>query len=127
MGKDGLPAPHASQSFRQMGLVHIARHEDDLAFDALRVALAINPNSFETLTAMGTLLKDPAEALRYLGRAWRIRKSDSAWEDVTKKAATRFNRTPQQIEQGAAIVAVQVDLSTRYEFDRSALMRLGVT
>jgi tetratricopeptide (TPR) repeat protein len=126
LGKDGIPGSHSAQSFRQMGLIFMEREEDDLAFDALRMALAINPNSFESLTALGTLVKDPAEALRYLGRAWRIRKSDTTWADVIKTAAARFNRTQQQIEQAVSIVAVQVDLSVRYEFERAALVRLGI-
>jgi tetratricopeptide (TPR) repeat protein len=124
--QDGVPGVQATQSLRQMGLIHMQRREDDLAFDALRLALAINPNSFDALTAMGTLHRDPAEALRYLGRAWRIRRTDPVWKDVINTAAARFSRTPQQIEQAAAIVAVQVDLTVRYEFDRSALVRLGI-
>jgi tetratricopeptide (TPR) repeat protein len=126
IGKDGIPGSHSAQSFRQMGQIYTERGEDDLAFDALRMALAINPNSFDSLTALGTLVKDPAEALRYLGRAWRIRKGDPTWADVVKTAAARFNRTQQQIEQAVAIVAVQVDLSVRYEFDRASLVRLGI-
>ncbi len=126
IGKDGIPGSHTSQSLRQMGLIHMQRDEDDLALDALGVALAINPNSFDSLTAMGTLVKDPAEALRHLGRAWRIRKEDSSWAEVIKTAAARLNRTPEQIEQAVGIVAVQIDLSARFDFDAAALTRLGI-
>jgi hypothetical protein len=43
-----------------------------------------------------------------------------------EEAAQNFNRTVPQIEQAVAIIATQVDLSSRYEFDRSALARLGI-
>jgi tetratricopeptide (TPR) repeat protein len=126
LSKEGVPAPHTAQSFRQMGLIYQTLEQRDKAFDAFRVALALNPNSFDTLIAITSILPDPTEALRYLGRAWRIRRDDPNWAHIMEEAAQNFNRTVSQIEQAVAIIATQVDLSSRYEFDRSALARLGI-
>lgn len=126
MGKDGVPGAHAAQALRQLGLIYEANGQTNMAFDAFRAALAVNPNSFDTLTAIAGILTDATEALRYLGRAYRIRSEDAAWAGVIERAATAFNRTSQQIEQAIAIVATQVDLSARYEFDKAALGRLGI-
>jgi tetratricopeptide (TPR) repeat protein len=126
LGKDGIPGAHAAQALRQLGLIHEANGDSDKAFDAFRAALAVNPNSFDTLTAIAGILTDATEALRYLGRAYRIRSEDAAWAGVIERAVAAFNRTPQQIEQAIAIVATQVDLSARYDLDKAALARLGI-
>jgi tetratricopeptide (TPR) repeat protein len=102
------------------------RGQNDKAHDAFMTALAVNPNSYDTLTAIVGIIDDPTEALRFLGRAYRIRKQDDAWAGVVEEAAARFDRTPEQIEQAAAIIATQVDLSSRFDFDPASLKRLGL-
>jgi len=126
MNNDGVPGNNAAQAFRQLGLIYKSLGQRDKAFEALRAGLAVNPNSFDTLTAIASVMNDPTEALRFLGRAYRIRKKDPMWEPVMAEVAEIFNRTIPQIEQAAAITATQVDLSQRYELDRTSLVRLGI-
>jgi len=122
----GMPTIHTSPAFRQIGLIYRELGEYDLARDAFSAALAVDPNSYETLTAMAGILDDPTDAMRYLGRAYRIRKQDSSWARVIDAAASKHDRTVEQVEQAAAIIATQVDLSSRYKWDQSVLHRLGI-
>ncbi|MCC6614611.1 MAG: hypothetical protein IT320_14110 [Anaerolineae bacterium] len=126
MDADGMPSIHTSQAFRQMGLIYRERGEHELAKDAFMAALAVNPNSYETLTALAGILDDPTDSMRYLGRAYRIRKQDSSWARVIEEAAAKHDRTVSQVVQAAAIIATQVDLSSRYEWDRGVLVRLDI-
>ncbi|MCL4246740.1 MAG: hypothetical protein KJ065_01170 [Anaerolineae bacterium] len=126
MDAQGMPSIHASQAFRQMGLIYQEQEESDKARVAFSAGLAVNPNSFESLTAMAGTLDDPTDVMRYLGRAYRIRKQDSSWEHVIESAAARHDRTIQQVEQAVAIIATQVDLSSRYDLDRISLRQLGL-
>lgn len=126
LNKDGMPSSHVAQAFRQLGLIHMERGDRTKAHDALMAGLAVNPNSYDTLTAIAGITDDATEALRFLGRAYRIRTQDDSWLGVVEEAAMHFDRTTEQIEQAAAIVATQVDLSTRFEMDRTALARLGI-
>ena len=126
LGKDGVPSVHAAQAFRQLGLVFQEQNQTAKAYSAFMAALAINPNSFDTLTAIANTITDAPDAFRFLGRAYRIRKSDPTWLKVMEDAAERFNRTVQQVEQAIAIVATQVDLTARFDLDRTALVRLGI-
>ncbi|MBE0691039.1 MAG: tetratricopeptide repeat protein [Anaerolineae bacterium] len=126
MDSEGMPSIHTSQAFRQLGLIYREREQDDLAHDAFSAALAVNPNSYESLTALASIVDDPTDALRYLGRAYRIRKQDSSWARVIEAAASKHDRTVEQVEQATAIIATQVNLSARYEWDRALLLRLGI-
>jgi len=122
----GMPTIHTSPAFRQIGLIYREREEYDLARAAFSAALAVDPNSYETLTALAGIMDDPTDAMRYLGRAYRIRKQDSSWPRVIEAAASKHDRTVEQVEQAAAIIATQVDLSSRYEWNRAALSRLDI-